>query len=381
MSSISKQANGRYRARYRDPQGRTRSKSFELKADAERFLTGIDHRKLAGGYVDPAHGRTRFRDWVERWRAGVVDLRPSTLARDDGYVDRYLIPEFGALRIGDIDHARVQAWIAALTARGLAPATVVKAGQIMSKIMSTAVAAGLITSSPCASVRLPRIERLEMRFLEPAEIASLSETIDRRYRALVLLGAYGGLRIGEMMGLRCHRLDLLRRRVDIAETCVEVSGILHFGPPKTRAGRRTVPLPQVVVSALDEHLRAYPTGPDDLVFRAPEAGPVRLASWRRRFWAPGVREAGLEPLRPHDLRHTAVALWIAAGASPKEIATRAGHTSVVTVLDRYGHLLPGSEERVNDALDAMAATPPRAPMAHIGRLRHETASASRANTR
>jgi integrase len=71
-------------------------------------------------------------------------------------------------------------------------------------------------------------------------------------------------------------------------------------------------------------------------------------------WAPGVKPAGLEHLRPHDLRHTAVSLWIAAGASPKEIAARAGHTSVVTVLDRYGHLLPGHEEKVNDALDEMA---------------------------
>jgi integrase len=72
-------------------------------------------------------------------------------------------------------------------------------------------------------------------------------------------------------------------------------------------------------------------------------------------WQPDVKRAGLDPLRPHELRHTAVALWIAAGASPKEIAARvAGHTSVVTVLDRYGHLLPGSEDRVDDALDAIA---------------------------
>ncbi len=67
----------------------------------------------------------------------------------------------------------------------------------------------------------------------------------------------------------------------------------------------------------------------------------------------------MAPLRIHDMRHTAVALWIAAGASPNEIAARAGHTSVSVVLDRYGHLLPGTEERVNDALDALvrASTP------------------------
>lgn len=115
-----------------------------------------------------------------------------------------------------------------------------------------------------------------------------------------------------------------------------------------------VPLPQVAVRPLDEHLRAVPTGPGDLVFRAPLGGPVRLATWRRRIWAPAVREAGLEPLRTHDLRHTAVALWIAAQATPNEIAARAGHSSVSVVLDRYGHLFPGSEARVNDALDRMA---------------------------
>jgi integrase len=78
-----------------------------------------------------------------------------------------------------------------------------------------------------------------------------------------------------------------------------------------------------------------------------------------------VEAVGLAPLRIHDLRHSAVAFWIEAGASPKEVAARAGHSSVVTVLDRYGHLLPGSEDRVNDALDAMADAVASAPIRAI----------------
>jgi integrase len=156
-----------------------------------------------------------------------------------------------------------------------------------------------------------------------------------------------------MFGLRTGRVDSLRARVEVAETLVDVSGHLHFGPPKTHAGRRSVPLPRVAVAALDDHILTYPA-PDGLVFTAPEGGPLRLASWRRRFWLPAMKAAGVSALRPHDLRHTAVALWIAAGATPKEIAARAGHSSVVTVLDRYGRLLPGSEDRVNSALDALA---------------------------
>ena len=182
----------------------------------------------------------------------------------------------------------------------------------------------------------------------------LADAIDPPYRALVLLGAYCGLRLGEMLALRRSRVDLLHRRIEVVATLYEIGRELIENPPKTKAGQRSVPLPRVVVDALEQHLAAQPGGPDDYLFRAPKGGPVRVAAWRYRAWAPAVNRAGLAPLRAHDLRHTAVALWIAAGASPNEIATRAGHSSVVTVLDRYGHLLPGSGERVTDALDLMA---------------------------
>ncbi len=180
----------------------------------------------------------------------------------------------------------------------------------------------------------------------------------------MLVAAYAGLRAGELFGLRAARVDLLRRRLEIAEIVVEVRGTLTFGPPKTRAGRRSVPIPAFVADTLNEHLIEAGVGPDGHVFRAPRGGPVRLAQWRRRFWLPALPQADLAPMRVHDLRHTAVALWIAAGATPTEIAARAGHTSVVTVLDRYGHLLPGSEDKVTDALDALArraAVPPAPP--------------------
>jgi integrase len=362
----------RYRVRWRSPDGRSRSQTFDKKVDADRHLTSVQHSKLVGSYVDPGAGRMTVEAWVPIWRAGVVDLRLSTLARDDGYVERYILPTFGSRRLSDIDHSAVKAWVAEMVTTGpipwwdvteepkrkrrpLAPATVTTAAQILGKIMNAAVAAGRLRSSPCVGIKLPRIEREEMRFLTPAEISSLADAIDPRYQAAVLLGAYGGLRVGELFGLRAGRVDVLRAKVGVVEILVEVSGHLHFGPPKTRAGRRSVPLPRIATDALSAHLRSYPAGPDDLVFRSSEGEPTRLSNWRRRSWEPAVTAGKLEHLRPHDLRHTAVALWIAAGASPKEIAARAGHSSVVTVLDRYGHLFPGSEDRVNDALDAMAA--------------------------
>ena len=80
---------------------------------------------------------------------------------------------------------------------------------------------------------------------------------------------------------------------------------------------------------------------------------LRPSNFRVKVWLPAIGAAGLAPLRPHDLRHTAVALWIAAGANPKEVSVRAGHTSVAFTLDRYGHLFPGHDDELRDRLDAM----------------------------
>lgn len=168
------------------------------------------------------------------------------------------------------------------------------------------------------------------------------------------------------------RVDLLRGTVEVAEIITEVSGTLVPGPPKTRAGRRTVPLPRFVADELRAHLIRSGRADEDLAFYVPDGGPLRLATWRRRFWAPAVASAGVAPLRPHDLRHTAVSLWIAAGADAKQVAERAGHTSVAVVLDRYGHLYPDSSVRLNEALDAMARAAAELPDATIVRLQTPT---------
>jgi integrase len=201
--------------------------------------------------------------------------------------------------------------------------------QIVSKALRAAVEDGRLGRNPAEGLSLPRIEREEMRFLGPDEIAALAEVIDPAYRALVLVGAYGGLRLGEMLALRPARVDVLRGRVEVLSTLVEVGGHLIENPPKTRAGRRAVPLPRVAAEAVREHLEHFPADPDDFLFRGPGGGPVWPRAWRRRAWQPACVRAGLGTftrdaqhrdrytgLRAHDLRHSAVALWIAAGASP-----------------------------------------------------------------
>ena len=104
------------------------------------------------------------------------------------------------------------------------------------------------------------------------------------------------------------------------------------------------------------------------MFTAPEGGPLRVRGFRARMWQPATRAAGLEGLRIHDLRHTAVALWIAAGANPKEVSARAGHASVSFTLDRYGHLYPEAETALRDRLDLLYGTVQPPPASSVVRL-------------
>lgn len=135
-----------------------------------------------------------------------------------GRPSRPLVGVHGGVRISQLD---VKVWVADLTVSGRAPANVHKAYQTLSKVMRAAVDGGLIAQSPCRSVALPRIERQEMRFLIPDEIHILADAMPARYRAMVTFDAYCGLRMGELAGLRCGRVDLLRRQVRVIETAVE----------------------------------------------------------------------------------------------------------------------------------------------------------------
>ena len=359
MSHVRKFPNGSWEARYRASDGRERSKRFPTRREALEHLERVGTDRQRGEWRDPASARIRFDDWATRWWASTVNLRPSSRARDETYMRRHVLPAFGNVPLGRITQLDVRAWVADLAASGLAPATVHKAYQTFSKVMRSAVDGGLIAQSPCRSVSLPKIESQEMRFLTPTEIVALADAIAPHYRVLVIFDSYCGLRLGELAGLRRRRVDLLRRQVRVVESAVEVRGQLISNPPKTRAGNRTVPIPPMVADILLEHLGRFSApGPDGLVFPGTDGGMLRAGAWRQRHWRPAIDAAGVAPLRPHDLRHTAVSLWIAAGATPKQIATWAGHTSVALVLDRHGHLLPGHEEAVLAALDALARTPP-----------------------
>ncbi|MGH3848358.1 MAG: tyrosine-type recombinase/integrase, partial [Pseudonocardiaceae bacterium] len=362
----------RWRVRYTTPAGEERNRTFDRKVDAERFVLSVDSDKARGRFIDPRSGNVGFAAFVEhRYRPTMIDLEPSTRARDESYLRTHILPTFGPVPLASIDYGACQAWVSELSTRR-APATVVKAAQIMNKVMAAAVRSQAIAVNPMDEVRLPTVEESEDVYLTPAQVRQLADAMQEvapRYRAMVYVGCYAGPRIGELAALRWYDVDLLHRTISITRKVIEVTGLgLLEGSTKTKAGRRTVTIPRLVAEELDRHRSQFPS--DGLVFTSPSGTQVRANNLRRRAWAAAVQLAGLEPAPTfHDMRHTAVSLWIAAGASDLEVAKWAGHRSASFTKDRYAHLFPEHGAALADRLDAFIAAATSTPAAGIAALR------------
>ena len=175
------------------------------------------------------------------------------------------------------------------------------------------------------------------------ELLSLTQPLAPRYTALVLLGAYGGLRWGELAGLRLDALRLVKRKVEVVET--------DQGTEPKWGSAGTVTIPTSVADELALHIDTFGVGSDGHVFTSPEGRPLAYSNFYRRAWVPAVRAADLEPFTPHGLRHTAVALAIAAGAHPKQIQELCRHRSITTTLNEYGGLFESLHDELADRLD------------------------------
>ena len=351
MASIAKRPDGRWRARYRGPDGKERAKHFSRKIDAQRWLDAATSAVVTGHWTDPSQGRITVGDWSQRWAQAQSHLKPSTRVRYAGLLRVQVLPTWGPVPLSRVTHADVAAWVADLGARGLAASTVRQAHRVLALLLDLAVRDGRLPRNPAAGVGLPRAARGEPRFLSHPQVDALAGAAGEN-RLPILVLAYCGLRFGELAALRVRRVDLLRRRLEVAESVTEVGGRAVFGTPKTHQ-RRSVPLPRSLVAGMTAHLAGR--APDDFAFPAPRGGVLLLRNWRREVFNPAAAAAGIEDLTPHDLRHTAASLAVAAGGNVKAVQRLLGHASAAMTLDIYAGLFDDDLDAVADRLDEAAA--------------------------
>ncbi len=354
----------RYQVRLRGPDGRERSRTFRTRKAAESYERELFAQRDRGGWVDPRAGRITLAEWVSEWSRTLANLRPSSRRIYLDNLRLHVLPTLGTVPLNKLDKSTLRAWQAQLSASHLKPATVHQVHRALRRALGAAVENDILVRNPLDGIKPPRVETQEMRFLGPDDVAQLAAAIDQRYRAFVLVGAFCGLRLGEMAGLRRRRVDLLHRHLQVVEQLGrDENGRWVIQPLKTRSSVRSVALPAVVVDSLDEHLRRWAgPGRDGFVFTSPGGGHLEPDNFRSRIWTPAVAAAGLAPLRIHDLRHTTASLAIAAGADVKLLQTMLGHASAVMTLDRYGHLMPGRARDVADRLDVLARSAAAEPI-------------------
>ncbi|WP_308290418.1 tyrosine-type recombinase/integrase [Streptomyces meridianus] len=226
-----------------------------------------------------------------------------------------------------------------------------KAYQILRAILNTAVDDGLIQRNPCRIKGAGTTKTAERPFLDIGEVFALADAVPGRYRVLILLAAFTGLRFGELAALQRCDVDLERRTVAVRRSQAETrsTGLL-VKTPKSAAGIRTVSFPSSLTNELAAHIAEFAEpGRTGLVFVGPRGGSLRRNNFRR-LWTKAVKATGLGDVHFHDLRHTGNTLAATGGATTRELMQRMGHSSVRAALI-YQHLVNGRDRAIADHVD------------------------------
>lgn len=335
--------------------GVAQSASFDRLRDAKVFAAERDREAAKGGRRLDARGGAAplvavWDAWAQRKSA---EVRAKTWRHYEDAWRLRIEPVLGVREVRSITENDVAAVMAQLT---VGPWAVRETFLVLRSVLGVAVERGLIVENPAAMMRIPSGPRQNHhRYLTAVEVRQLADACARDGDVVVIL-AYTGIRWGELAGLRVADVDLPRRRLYVRRTVTDVSGQLVEGPPKTAAGRRTVPLAKVAAKALG--VRVKGRGGGEFAVPAPRGGPMSAPNWRRRAkWADAIEMAGISPSPTlHDLRHTYASLARAAGADLTLVSKTMGHSSVAVTGDVYADLFDDELDGVAVALDMLDET-------------------------
>jgi integrase len=265
---------------------------------------------------------------------------------------KHVLAHIGMIPLAELKPADVRSFARKLEASDLAASTVGKIMCILRGMCRMAVVDGLMDTDPTTTIKAGGSSRTEMRILTRDEYATLLGEISPHYRLLVETLIQTGVRWGEVLGIKhdavtkTGKVWILKIRRTVAEIGAKPVP-RDFG--KTPSATRTI----TITEALAKRILAVKTGPDGYVFRTVRGAFITRSLFFREFGG-AKKRAGIDGLRVHDLRHTAISWWVNAGIPLHEVRDRAGHTDLSTT-SRYIHVVAGGDDpftRFNDTLAA-----------------------------
>lgn len=373
VQRITRAGRVRYRARVK-PHGReVATRVFDRRIDAKAWEQEQHRRLRAGDWIDPRRGRVVLQDIYPDWLESRRSTKAKTQAADESAYRNHIGPKFGHAPIASITTAQVAQWSGSLVATGMARSTVTRYLSTLRSLLAFAVADGRLTRNVAAEVKVPTggRTRREGEFLTLEELHDLADACVGKYAETVLVLGLCGLRFGEFAGLQVGDLvavpgfGLRLQRTVLPESD---RGGLYVDTLKGHRAR-TVALPDEAADIVTRW--AAGRSGSEWLFPAPEGGPMGESNWRRALqWSRALASVDRPTLRPHDLRHTAASIWLAAGADPKVVQRVLGHASAAMTMDLYGHLIDASlweaAKKVGGTTGALAADPEiaKAPESH-----------------
>ena len=335
----------RYRARVKSHGREVATRVFDRLGDAKVWEQEQTRRLRAGEWIDPRRGRIALRDLYPAWRESRSSMKAKTQAADESAYRNHIEPKFGGSPLASITSAQVSQWAGSLVAAGIARSTATRYLATLRSLLAFAVADGRLTRNVAADVKVPtggRVRR-EGEFLTLDELHRLAVACRGEYADTVRLLGLCGLRFGELAGIQVGDVVSVPGpglRLQRAVLARSDSGGLYIDTLKGHRAR-TVPLPPEAAEIVERWAAGKPA--TAWLFPSPKGGPLGESNWRRSVeWTRALERIGRPRLRPHDLRHTAASVWLAAGADPKVVQRVLGHASAAMTMDLYGHLIVAS---------------------------------------
>jgi integrase len=332
-----------------------RTKTFRRKTDAVRYERELSMASDRGEWIDPRAGRILFSAWADTWLASKRHRRARTIEHYEMVLERHVKPHWAGRSLSSIKPLDVRELVDDWSA-SYRPMTVGSYYRPLKQLFNDAVESDLIAKSPCRGVELPVQKARVKRVATIDDIHRLADAIDERYRPLVHLLGFVGLRWGEAAALRASDFDFSGRTLTVSRALTETSkGRLTFGEPKTEAGRRTMAVPAQIIEEIQHHVVVTGVDRAGLLFAGADGRPLRRSNFNRRVWQLAVATAQLEGLTPHGLRHSAATHMIALGINPKTTQARLGHADPRLTLALYAHADRSADEEAAEALDRAIA--------------------------
>ncbi len=343
-----------------------RSKSFARRKDADSYKAKVEGDELVGLVANPRVGKVGFAAYAKDWLDGRVvrgrSLSPSTRYGYERLLARNVLPHLAPLPLRAISPEVVRTWYGTVTSSA-GHDQAAKSYRLLSAILNTAVSDERIARNPCRIRGGGRESAPERPMPTTAEVLALIEAMPKRYRLVLVLAGLGGLRTGEILGLRLSDVDTLRTAVHIRRTAQEIPKLGRIiKDPKSDASRRTVVLPKQAMEAIAAHVEAFGCADTGELITDPHGGPARR-SRVSDAWSEAKAAVGVDPeMRPHDLRHHAATLMAQMpGITTKELMARIGHSSPRAALI-YQHATAERDRHVAEFLEEkIKATAPAKP--------------------